>query len=398
MADDHNNYNMRLTKYILVFSLTCLCINLNAQQLNKFIQDSIISQSKRTNSNALIIYQNGALVYKDYFGKPVQNIEAMSATKSVVSIGIGILLEKGFIDSLNQPLYTIFPEWKQGNKKHITIRHLLEHTSGLQNVPNAGEEVETAPDVIQLALCAELDDLPGTRYLYNNKSSNLLAGIIEKTSKMKLDKFFGKYLFKELGIKNYSWRKDEKENSYGMAGLQIYPEDFAKIGLLILNEGSWKGKQLIRKTWINEMLKPSQANKSFGYQWWLTYEFMYYQFDDYFFETIKNKTENNTFQLIKKLAGKYKGINDIREQAIKIYSPEELRIVGTFLQSLQPSQFNIVNEGEILNYAASGYLGQYLIIIPEKKIVLVRMITQENFKSVPNNSTMENLRKLVNEL
>lgn len=389
---------MRLTKYILVFSLTCLCINLNAQQLNKFIQDSIISQSKRTNSNALIIYQNGALVYKDYFGKPVQNIEAMSATKSVVSIGIGILLEKGFIDSLNQPLYTIFPEWKQGNKKHITIRHLLEHTSGLQNVPNAGEEVETAPDVIQLALCAELDDLPGTRYLYNNKSSNLLAGIIEKTSKMKLDKFFGKYLFKELGIKNYSWRKDEKGNSYGMAGLQIYPEDFAKIGLLILNEGSWKGKQLIRKTWINEMLKPSQANKSFGYQWWLTYEFMYYQFDDYFFETIKNKTENNTFQLIKKLAGKYKGINDIREQAIKIYSPEELRIVGTFLQSIQPSQFNIVNEGEILNYAASGYLGQYLIIIPEKKIVLVRMITQENFKSVPNNSTMENLRKLVNEL
>lgn len=389
---------MRLAKYILVFSLTCLCINLNAQQLNKFIQDSIISQSKRTNSNALIIYQNGALVYKDYFGKPVQNIEAMSATKSVVSIGIGILLEKGFIDSLNQPLYTIFPEWKQGNKKHITIRHLLEHTSGLQNVPNAGEEVETAPDVIQLALCAELDDLPGTRYLYNNKSSNLLAGIIEKTSKMKLDKFFGKYLFKELGIKNYSWRKDEKGNSYGMAGLQIYPEDFAKIGLLILNEGSWKGKQLIRKTWINEMLKPSQANKSFGYQWWLTYEFMYYQFDDYFFETIINKTENNTFQLIKKLAGKYKGINDIREQAIKIYSPEELRIVGTFLQSIQPSQFNIVNEGEILNYAASGYLGQYLIIIPEKKIVLVRMITQENFKSVPNNSTMENLRKLVNEL
>lgn len=389
---------MKLTKYILGFSLTCLCITLNAQQLNQFIQDSIIRQSKKTNSNALIIYQNGTLVYKDYFGKPVQKIEAMSATKSVVTIAIGILLEKGFIDSLNQPLYTIFPEWKQGNKKLITVRHLLEHTSGMQNVPNAGEEVEIAPDIIQLALCAELDELPGTRYLYNNKSSNLLAGIIEKTSKLKLDKFLNKYFFRELGIKKYSWRKDEKGNCYGMAGLQIYPEDFAKIGLLILNEGNWKGKQLISKSWINEMLKPSQTNTSFGFQWWLTYEFMYYQIDDDFFETIKNKTDNNTFQLVKKLAGKYKGMKDIRDQANKIYSPEELKLVGTFMQSIQPSQINILNEGAILNYTASGYLGQYLIMIPKKKIVLVRMITADNFKSIPNNSTMENLRNLANEL
>ncbi|MCB0468316.1 MAG: serine hydrolase, partial [Aequorivita sp.] len=333
-----------------------------------------------------------------YFNNAVQKIEAMSATKSVVAIGIGILLDKGFIDSLNQPVYTIYPEWKQGNKKFITIRHLLEHTSGLQNVPNAGDEVEIAPDVIQLALCAELDDKPGTRYSYNNKSSNLLAGIIEKTAKLKMDAFLDKYLFKDLGIKNFSWRKDEKGNPYGMAGLQIYPKDFAKIGLLILDNGNWNGKQLISAAWIKEMLKPSPNNQNYGYEWWLTYENMYYSFDDELINAIKNETDETTFQLIAKLKGRYKGMKDLREFAQKIYSPEELKLVGKIMQRVQPSQMKTVNDGEILNYTASGYLGQYLIIVPKSKTVVVRMITSDNFKKIPNNSTMENLRKLVNEL
>ena len=394
----NKTFIMKQIKYILGILFLCFNSNLNAQQLNQPALDSIINQSKRTNSNVLLIYQNNKLVYKNYFNNPLQKIEAMSATKSVVAIGVGILLDKGFIDSLDQPVYTIYPEWKQGNKKLITIRHLLEHTSGMQNVPNAGEEIEIAPDVIQLALCAELDNIPGSTYSYNNKSSNLLAGIIEKTSKLKMDKFLDKYLFSELGIKNFSWRKDVKGNPYGMAGLQIYPEDFAKIGLLILNDGNWNEKQLISKLWINDMVKPSQANKNYGYEWWLTYENMYYSFDDDLFATFKEKTDDNTFQLITKLKGKYKGMKEVRDYAIKIYSQDELKSVGKVLQSIQPSQLKMVNEGELLNYAASGYLGQYLIIIPRKKIVVVRMITADNFNAIPNNSSMENLRELANEL
>ena len=386
----------------LILCLVLLYISISnsliAQQLNKTILDSINNQSERTNSNALLIYQNDKLVYKNYFGKPVQKIEAMSATKSVVAIAMGILLDKGFIDSIDQPVYTIYPEWKQGSKKLITIRHLLEHTSGMQNVPNAGDEIEVAPDVIQLALCAELDNVPGEIYSYNNKSSNLLAGIIEKTSHLKMDKFLNQFLFKELNIKNFSWRKDLKGNPYGMAGLQILPEDFAKIGLLVLNDGSWNGKQLLSKSWIKEMITPSKNNPNYGYQWWLTYEKMYYSFDEDFFAKIKPKTNEHSFELIKKLQGKYYGMQEVRERAIQVYSPDELKVVGSLLQSLQPSQLKIGNEGEIINYAASGYLGQFMIIIPRKRLVVVRMINSENFKAVPNNSSMENLRRLVNEL
>ena len=389
---------MKSFNYLTAFFVLFFCVNLNAQKLNKPILDSIIRQCVKTNSNALLIYQKGKPVYKNYFGKPIEKIEAMSATKSVVSIAMGILLDKKFIDSLDQPVYTIYPEWKQGNKKLITIRHLMNHSSGMQNVMNAGEEVEVAPDIVQLALCAELEDIPGIRFSYNNKACNLLSGIIEKTSKLKLDKFLSKYLFNDLGIKDFTWRTDDKGNPYAMAGLIIYPEDFAKFGLLMLNQGNWNGKQLISKDWINEMLTPSEKNNNYGLQWWLTSEKQYYALDDAFFASIKDKTDQITFDLVQKLKGNYKEMSGIGVKARSIYTPEELKLVGKLMQNIPPSNWRIENEGEILNYGARGYLGQDLIIITKKDLVIVTMINAENYKKVPKNPGFQNLHVLVNEL
>ena len=389
---------MKIINYFVTCFLLLMSGNLIAQDLNQHMMDSIIKLSENTNSNALLVYQKGKPVYKNYFGKPVEKIEAMSATKSVVSIAMGVLLDKKFIDSLDQAVYTIYPEWNQGNKKLITIRHLLEHTSGIQNVPNAGQEVEIAPDIVQLALCAELDDAPGSKYSYNNKSSNLLSGIIEKTSGLKLDKFLSKYVFDDMGIKDFAWRTDDKGNPYGMAGLLIYPEDLAKIGTLVLNRGMWNGQQLLSESWIKEMLTPSANHQNFGYEWWLTYEIQYVAVDDAFLASIKDKTDEVTFLLLQKLKGNYNRMQEIGVKAREIYSPEELKLVGKVMQSVPPSNWRIENKGKIKNYSASGYLGQYLIIIPEKDLIIVRMITAENFKKIPNNATLENLRILVNQL
>lgn len=375
-----------------------LSSHLHAQELNKPVLDSIINQCEASNSNALLIYHKRKLVYKNYFDKPVEKIESMSATKSVVSLAMGLLLDQKFIDSLNQPVHTIYPEWKQGNKKLITIRHLLEHTSGLQNVANAGEEVEVAKDIVQLALCAELEEIPGVKYSYNNKSSNLLSGIIEKTSGLKVDKFLSKYLFDDLKISDFSWRTDEKGNPYGMAGLIIYPEDFAKIGLMILNEGKWNGKQIIGKKYLQEMIHSSDKNSTFGLQWLLTYENQYYALNDDFFASMKDNTDENTLQLAKKLRGNYHQMTEIGAKARSMYNQEEMKLVGELLKNLPPSAWKIEHEGKLLNYAASGYLGQYLIIVPEKDLIVVRMINAENYNKIPNNSGMENLRFMVNRL
>lgn len=369
-----------------------------AQDLNQAVLDSIVKVSDNTNSNALLIYKRDNLVYENYFHKPIQKIDAMSATKSVVSIAFILLLEKGYIDSLQQPVYTIYPEWNQGNKKTITIKHLLEHTSGLQNVSNAGIEVEIAPDVIQLALSAELEDLPGSKFSYNNKACNLLAGIVEKTSELKLDRFLDKYLFAPMGIKDYRWRTDPSGNPYAMAGLEILPADLAKIGILILNNGTWNGQQLISESGVQTMVESSEKNKKYGLQWWLDFENENYVLDDEFIASISNKTDETTRKLVEKMKGTYTNMNDMFGKAKGIFSMEELQSIGKLFRSLSKNDWKIIPNGKPMIYSAIGYLGQYLVVFPEKEIVLVRMIDAENFKTNTTNASLVGLPKLVGKL
>ncbi len=372
--------------------------NIQAQDLNQVILDSIVNESSRTNSNALIIYKNEKIIYENYFNKPIQRIDAMSATKSVVSIAVILLLENGFIDSLQQPIYTIYPEWNQGNKKKITIKHLLEHSSGLQNVSNAGIEVETAPDVIKLALSAELENFPGTKFSYNNKACNLIAGIIEETSELKLDKFLDKYLFAPMDIKDYHWRTDPSGNPYAMAGLEILPTDFAKIGLLMLKNGKWNGQQLVSEQGIQIMLESSEKNKMYGLQWWLAFEDEDYAIDSEFIASISDKTDEKTLRLVEKLNGNYTNMNEIFGKAKSIFSMEELQSIGKLFGGLSKNDWKITPNGKMVTYSAIGYLGQYLIIVPEKDIVLVRMIDAENYKTSTINASLGNLPKLVGNL
>lgn len=369
-----------------------------SQDLNQTVLDSIVKESDRTNSNALIIYMGEKLVYENYFNKPIQKIDAMSATKSVVSIAVILLLENGYIDSLQQPVYTIYPEWNQGNKKQITIKHLMKHTSGLQNEPNAGIEVEIAPDVIQLALSAELEDLPGSKYSYNNKACNLLAGIIEKTSELKLDRFLDKYLFAPMDITDYSWRTDPSGNPYAMAGLEILPADFAKIGLLMLNNGKWNRRQLISEKGVETMIIPSDKNQMYGLQWWLAFENENYVIDNEFIESISSRMDKKTLSLVEKLKGSYANLNEMFGKAKAVFSMEELQVIGKLFGGLSKNDWKIIPGGKLMTYSAIGYLGQYLIIVPDKKIVLVRMIDAENYKTNTNNASLVQLPKLVGKL
>src|SRR5690606_32950435 len=195
---------MKSARIFLILFLTCYAVS--AQGLNKAALDAIIQGSERTGTDALVILKDGKVAYKNYFGKSEKPIEAMSATKSIVGLAIGLLIDHGHLKSLDVPVSDIYPEWRQGKKRLITVRHLLDHTSGIQNLANAGVEVETSPDVVHLARAAELDDEPGTKFSYNNKATNLLAGIVEKASGLKLDAFLKKHLFDQIGIGDVSWR------------------------------------------------------------------------------------------------------------------------------------------------------------------------------------------------
>lgn len=133
-----------MKKLIFIFSLlTCLFINslFSQKTIDKKALDTLLKEAKETQSDAVVIYKDGKLYGEYYFGGQPKPVCAMSSTKSISNLAIGKLLTDRLLKSIDQPLTDFYPEWKQGMKKDITIRMLLNHTSGIQNVPIASEEI-----------------------------------------------------------------------------------------------------------------------------------------------------------------------------------------------------------------------------------------------------------------
>ncbi|MEE2002157.1 serine hydrolase domain-containing protein [Alkalimonas sp. MEB108] len=238
------------------------------RDLQSILMD-IKQRSIDTRSDAVLILQGDKQLLSYTSTKSEQPIELMSAYKSIVAMAIGRLLFNEQLTSLDEPVSSFYPEWRQGDKASITVRHLLNHTSGLQDVMNAGEEIYPSPDVIKLALAAELSEPPGSKVRYNNKAVNLLAGIIEKASGTAMDQFLMAEFFEPLGIEQYKFYYDSAGNPHAMAGLELTASDAAKFGLVVANGGSWREQSLIRFEFIEEMLAQSQPYSArLGLLWW----------------------------------------------------------------------------------------------------------------------------------
>ena len=257
---------------VILLSLSSLPIL--SQEYEHEVLEEIRKKAIETHSDAVIIKKGETVIYNDSFGNEDSPIYIASAGKSLASLAIGKLLDKGLLDSLDQPIHTFYPQWRQGKKKDITVRMILNHTSGLQNHPNASIELEPHPDykvdnVIELALAAELSDSPGERVNYNNKAVALIGGIVQQLSGKRFDQFFEEEFFAPMDISEYDWIRDRSGNPTVHGAFVIKPSDFLKFGELILDKGVYNGQRLISEEWVSQSFEKSQQfTPIWGLLWW----------------------------------------------------------------------------------------------------------------------------------
>ncbi len=387
----------RAKSILFILSTICFCAFARAEdKIQTNALNQLVAAAEKSHSSALVVWQDGQPVGEWYFGKPVAPIEAMSATKSVVNLAIGRLYTDGRIKSLDQPVWEFYPEWKQGRKRDITLRQLLNHTSGLQNFPRADVEVYSSPDFVQLALAAELDSDPGSAFSYNNKAVNLLAGIVQKASGRRMDVYLRDELFAPLGITNFTWTLDSAGNPEAMAGLQILPADFAKLGQLTLNRGKWDGRQLIAGHWFDLSLQPGQQYQpSCGLLWWLMFDHTTFIIDDDQLGAFQDKVsaspsaDTNLITRARLVKGRYDSGSAYSEALQKAFTRRQLS--DPLLENLAKQK-----PGKIVGWYADGYLGEFVVVIPGANIVAVRMITSGDHTS-PKDDFMD-FREMVLKL
>lgn len=343
--------------------------------------DALHAAAEESGSNAVLVLHRGDTLAEWYFGNERRPIEVMSVLKSIVALGIGRLVTTGAIESLDQPVSTWYPEWRQGRKRDITLRHLLNHTSGLQNVPNAGAEIYPAPDAIQLALAAELTDEPGTVFRYNNKATNLLAGIIQKASGLRMDAFFAEEFFRPMAIEEYKWHFDASGNPHAMAGLQLHARDLAKFGLLVLDHGTYQDERLIDPAFIDEMLAQSQPYyPRYGLLWWRLPATTQYVLDEEQLETmIGVRLSTDQAARLRPLIGRVFAERQTADAAIAALLGDDWRS-SIIPDDPDSGTTDLIRreDSEFHAFYADGYLGQTLMVVPERGIVAVRQIANSD--------------------
>ncbi|VEU82262.1 serine hydrolase domain-containing protein [Acholeplasma hippikon] len=209
-----------------------------------------------------------------------------SITKSFTGLAIGMLLDDGLInldDKVSKYFKDYFPKILNENLEKMTIRHLLSMSSGLKYENFKDALVDD--DFIKTFFSREFVNKPGSKYLYSTRTSHILSALVRITTGKTLQVFLDERLFKPLEITNYFWEETPEGNSYGGSGLAITHDAMAKLGILLLNDGVYKGKRIVSKAFLDEATKSqvikqdsvgTEASKSrgisYGYQFHIVNE------------------------------------------------------------------------------------------------------------------------------
>jgi CubicO group peptidase (beta-lactamase class C family) len=255
---------------ILMSGLLVLSVFTQAQpSFQKEVLEEMIAFNKKMKSDRLMVSIDNKLVADETFrGKPDDKFVIYSITKIFSGIAVGILIDQRIIDNPEVPVAAFFSEWKQDTlKSKITIRHILQHTSGLYT-QNGSMDIYPQADFVQYALSSPVVTEPGYVFKYNNRAINIISGIVRRVTGESLEAFINKHLFVPLGIEDYEWKQDKAGNTWGMDGLWLTASDLLKVGQVLSNNGLWNGNRILSEKWCKLMYQLPLLNcynGRFGY-------------------------------------------------------------------------------------------------------------------------------------
>jgi CubicO group peptidase (beta-lactamase class C family) len=234
---------------------------------------------------------------------------------------------------------------------------------------------------VKLALAAEIVDRPGTVFSYNNKAVNLLAGIVKMASRKRLDNYLAEKIFAPMDIVDFYWTLDDEGNPHCMSGFQVLPKDLAKLGQLFVQKGRWNEQQLINEEWFTETGTPTALEPTCGLLWWIQYKKNYSIIDD---EQINKLRQAGLPEIIlnkiQSLKGRYSSpdFRKLFSERVTNTTPDWNVRYAPLLREKDMTVSRKEYDGKT-GYATNGFLGNYLVVYPEKNLVVVRMISWDSF-------------------
>ena len=230
-------------------------------------------------TRALVVIQDGKIVgerYADGFD-PSMPLLGWSMSKSVTAALAGLVVGDGLM-ALDEPLGA--PEWEgDEGRSAITLQDLLQMSSGLEFVEEytAGNDsvgmLFLEPDMAAYAASKPLIETPGTHWSYSSGSTNIVARALTSAlgGSEATQAYLRERLFGPAGMKNVTFEQDNAGTPVGSSYIYATPRDWARFGLLFLNEGKAGKEQILSPEWIDFVHTPAPANELgiYGAGFWL---------------------------------------------------------------------------------------------------------------------------------
>lgn len=298
----------------------------------KKIPSQYLGDMERMKTIAYLTIKDDSIRHEEYWDgySDTSHTSSFSMAKTFISILVGIAIEEGKIKSLDQPVSDFLPEYKEGNKSKISIRHLVTMSSGINfdesyiNPIGFAAEAYYGDDLRKLIFKYDAEKEPGKYFEYLSGNTQLLGFVLSKATGMSVSEYASQKLWKPVEAEHDAfWSLDHKDgDEKAYCCFNSNARDFARIGKLFLDSGRWDTTQVVPENYVLESIQPAptmdgdEKNNRYGYSWWLM--------------------------------PNYKGHNI---------------------------------------FYARGILGQYIIMIPEEKIIIVRLGKMRELTNVNNHPT-----------
>lgn len=292
------------------------------------------------NSVATLVVKNDSIIYEKYWDdySDTSHSNSFSVAKSMVSLLIGIAQQEGKINSLYDPVVKYLPEYKNNLGNKIAIIHLLTMSSGLNwdesyiNPLSMTTEAYYGSNLKAVLNKLKPSKEPGKYFSYKSGDTQILGMLLRKLYNKPLAEIMSEKIWSQIGAEHpaYWSLDDDKGIEKAYCCFNSNARDFARIGKLMLQKGKWNGKTIVPESYIAAATKPNELID----------------------EETQNKVDFYGWQWW--VLPTYKGMSDL--------------------------------------YYARGVNGQYVIVLPSRNIVIVRLGDKRGDKfgkTVHHKETME---------
>ena len=245
-------------------------------------------------TDGMIVIHKDSIVYENYWlgnNKSKKHI-SWSVAKSFISALVGIALEEGLIDSLDDPITKYLDDFKNTGYDNVSIKDTLQMSTGVlfnedyadykSDINRFGRAIATGTSMRDFSKTLTREKEPGTYMHYVSINTQVLGFLLQEVTNKSISEYLYEKIWNPLGMEDSAYFiLDDTEDELALGGLNATLRDYAKFGLLYLQKGRWNDSQILSEQWIKdshktdaEHLIPGERDVSsnpwgYGYQWWV---------------------------------------------------------------------------------------------------------------------------------